>query len=76
MFEISFRGVIDSVELSKSNLFVCVEPDSFSMQYFAYKTVICINNTKFKVKIKGFGGSLSSFRYLGNYSFFISKGVG
>jgi len=51
VFEISFRGVIDSVELSKSNLFICVEPDSFSMQYFAYKTVICINNTKFKESV-------------------------
>ena len=72
MFEISFRGVIDSVELFKSNLFICVEADSFSMQYFAYKTVICITNTKFKVEIKGFGGSLSSFRYWGNYRFHIS----
>ena len=48
VFEISFRGVIDTVELSESNLFIRVESDYFSIQYLTCKTVVCINNAKFK----------------------------
>jgi len=51
VFEISFRGVIDTVELSESNLFIRVESDYFSIQYLTCKTVVCINNAKFKESV-------------------------